>query len=286
MASRAQNVKLGVFAIASTILATMMVIMFTARTPFRDDVRYYVRVPDAKGVEVGSQVYLYGVRVGTVGDIEPFVVDRESVRLTLEIDPDYAIDADAKAFLEMKGVTGLKDVNIRDGTGKGGTREPESYIPYGESLLDTLANRTEELLASAGKVLDSTQKLVDQVRATMGAVDAAKIENILEKTDTLMTEMTRTSTELTKLVRTSQGPLTRSLTQMERTAVQAERVLANMNQTITQLRGMAKSNDGDVRATMRNLRQASESFESLGRELRQRPSLLLFSDPPKDRELP
>jgi ABC-type transporter Mla subunit MlaD len=286
MATRAQNVKLGVFAIAATILATMMVIIFTARTPFTDDVRYYVRVPDAKGVTIGSQVYLYGVRVGTVGDIEPFAIDRQSVRLTLEVDPDYPIDADAKAFLEMKGVTGLKDVNIRDGTGKGGTLEPESYIPYGESLFDTLANRTEELLASAGLVLESTQLLIEQVREAMGAIDSRKVDHILERTDTLMTEMTRTSTELTKLVRASRGPLTRSLTQVERTAVQAERVLGNMNQTITQLRGMAKSNDGDLRATMRNLRQASESFETLGRELRQRPSLLLFSDPPKDRELP
>ena len=55
---------------------------------------------------------------------------------------------------------------------------------------------------------------------------------------------------------------------------------------ITQLRDAVRNDNQPVRAAMMDLRQASRTFKELAREVRQKPSRLLFSSPAPDRKLP
>jgi hypothetical protein len=50
--------------------------------------------------------------------------------------------------------------------------------------------------------------------------------------------------------------------------------------------GVVKQNQGQLRSALADLRRASGNFKELSRELRQKPSGLLFSRPPADRRLP
>ena len=52
------------------------------------------------------------------------------------------------------------------------------------------------------------------------------------------------------------------------------------------LRGVVRDNGAYLRSSMFDLRQASRSFKELAREVRQRPSRLLFSNSPGERKLP
>jgi ABC-type transporter Mla subunit MlaD len=62
--------------------------------------------------------------------------------------------------------------------------------------------------------------------------------------------------------------------------------LEGVDQLVSELREVVRANREQLRAATYNLRLASESFKSLGQELRERPSRLLVSQPPEPRELP
>jgi len=62
--------------------------------------------------------------------------------------------------------------------------------------------------------------------------------------------------------------------------------VAGADALITDMNGVVKENQGQLRAALTDLRRASGNFKELSRDLRQRPSGLLFSKPPADRRLP
>ncbi len=69
-------------------------------------------------------------------------------------------------------------------------------------------------------------------------------------------------------------------------ANQVATLVDNANDLVGDLRGVVQGNASEMRAAMVGLRSASQSFEELAREVRDRPSRLLFSPTPRDRKLP
>jgi hypothetical protein len=66
----------------------------------------------------------------------------------------------------------------------------------------------------------------------------------------------------------------------------ADRTAEHIDALVGDVRTAMRVNAGELRTAVRNLRIASQSFKELGRELRDSPSRLLVSRPPKGRKLP
>jgi hypothetical protein len=49
---------------------------------------------------------------------------------------------------------------------------------------------------------------------------------------------------------------------------------------------MVRGNEGQLRSAVFDLRQASRNFKELSRDLKQKPSRILFSDSASERKLP
>jgi hypothetical protein len=64
------------------------------------------------------------------------------------------------------------------------------------------------------------------------------------------------------------------------------KLVSNAGTLVDDLRGVVRANEATVRTAMFDLRQASRNFKDLSRELRQRPSRILFSQAARDRKLP
>jgi hypothetical protein len=62
--------------------------------------------------------------------------------------------------------------------------------------------------------------------------------------------------------------------------------MANASDAVTTLKKLMTANEGPLRAAVFDLRDASRSFKELAREVRQKPSRLLFSTAPSERKLP
>jgi phospholipid/cholesterol/gamma-HCH transport system substrate-binding protein len=285
MTSKTQKIKLGLFIVLSALviaglLAAFLGIGIAPRT------RYYVFTDDAEGLDVSVPVKLRGVRVGRVTELELMTEGRPGVRVEVQVDRDAAIHSDARAYFELAGVSGLKLINIRDGTPKAPRLPPGSEIPAGETTLDKLSTQGEQLLARASKVLDSTDRLLAGLNKTTEKLASDEVDRTLKDTQKLVSELGRTATELNRMVAESRQPLRRTLLATDQMAQRTDKVLENLNLTVLELRGVVRQNDGDVRATMDNLREASRSFKTLSQELRRRPNRLLFGGAPAEREFP
>jgi hypothetical protein len=55
---------------------------------------------------------------------------------------------------------------------------------------------------------------------------------------------------------------------------------------VSSFKKLLVSNEGPLRAAVFDLREASRSFKELARDVRQKPSRLLYSNAPDERKLP
>ena len=156
-----------------------------------------------------------------------------------------------------------------------------------------LGEQSEILLARASKLLDSTDQLVATLNRSASKLRPERIDETLLETQKLVRHLGRTADEMNRTVVETRGPLLRTLSTAEGTLKEVDRlgrrsdaVLENLDSTITDLRGVVRANDDDLRTTFENLRQASASFKALSRDLRRRPNLLLFGGAAPERKLP
>ncbi len=293
MATRAQKVKLGLFVLVGGGLAAAMLVVFAQLWLFEDRVRYYVRAPSVEGLDEGATVAVRGVPVGSVEEITLFASDYDSVTITLSVAEGTRINADDAAYIEFEGLTGRRTVNLYGGTGEGGALAPESYIPHERTLIDELPRRADRLLAQASNLLETTNAMVERLDAGLAEVDLGRIDGILERSEALAASATRTSDDLGRLARDMRGPMADTMSaagetfaRLDQLAARTDETAVSLERAIAQLSNVVRKNDADLTATLRNLRRASASFDTLARELRMKPGLLLFGEAPPERELP
>jgi phospholipid/cholesterol/gamma-HCH transport system substrate-binding protein len=294
MITRSQKIKLVVFLLGTTLVGVALLVLFTGHTLFKQTNVYYIRVPGSvSGIETGAEVAVRGVKVGKVKQIELYADDSDNVRLTLEIDANVPIRKDAEASLSFKGVTGIKFVDISGGRGHKANLAPNSYIQYQDSTLQRVTDQAEELVARATELLTSTNKLVENLANVTARLDGSQVDAILQSTQQAVARFEGAGAELQQLVKETRAPIARTIGSAEialqgagRVTTDASAVMANLNSTVMELKTVIKQNEEHVRATTFNLREASQSFKNLARELRQRPSRLLISEAPEERELP
>jgi phospholipid/cholesterol/gamma-HCH transport system substrate-binding protein len=294
MITRSQKIKLVVFLLGTTLVGVALLVLFTGHTLFKQTNVYYIRVPGSvSGIETGAEVAVRGVKVGKVKQIELYADDSDNVRLTLEIDANVPIRKDAEASLSFKGVTGIKFVDISGGRGHKANLAPNSYIQYQDSTLQRVTDQAEELVARATELLTSTNKLVENLANVTARLDGSQVDAILQSTQQAVARFEGAGAELQQLVKETRAPIARTIGSAEialqgagRVTTDASAVMANLNATLMELKTVIKQNEEHVRATTFNLREASQSFKNLARELRQRPSRLLISEAPEERELP
>jgi ABC-type transporter Mla subunit MlaD len=68
--------------------------------------------------------------------------------------------------------------------------------------------------------------------------------------------------------------------------VQVAGLVTTAGDFMGQLRGLVTSNEAPLKSAVSDLRQASRNLKEMTREVRQRPSRLLFSGAPSERKLP
>lgn len=294
MATRGQNIKLAIFLLSTGGALLLLLVAFLGFTFWQNVAPYYVLVPDSvEGLERGSPVNIRGVRVGSVGEFELYPDGKPGVRVTLEIDSDVPVSSDARASIKFQGLTGIKLVDLVEGSPEAPPLSPGSYIPYGATALQKITDHADELIEASVLLLGRANELLARLVAMAGAVDTERLNETFEQGGELLAGLTETNAELRELIEGSQRQIGRVLGQTNRTLSQVDKFLASAGGTTEQLarstqeiQQLVRASADPLRTTAYNLRAASESFRELGRTLAQQPSSLLFSDPPPERKLP
>ena len=273
--TKQQKIRLGVFAISAGALFALVLVVFAGVQLWPGHDRYYVEFDSTVyGLEEGADVFLNGVRVGKVGDLGISPKDIGKVRVALDIDDDTPIRTDTRAVLQFAGITGLKVIDLRDGTQAASALPAGATIPVGKTVFDQLENsgmqivdQSRELLEHANAIAAKADTLVAHLAE---ATDPAALGDVVAQTRRTATNLAQASASLQALVDENRAGLRGSIAAIEAAARRAADLV-----------------DGNqVKAAVSDLRQASRSFKELAREVRQRPSRLLYSQPPRERQLP
>jgi phospholipid/cholesterol/gamma-HCH transport system substrate-binding protein len=294
MITRGQTIKLGIFLLGCGAIAVGLFVFFVRERLFESTATYYVSVPGSvNGLAPGAVVTIQGVRVGEVENIVLHADDSPNVRLTLAIDRDVSVLRGAHATLSFQGLSGLKFVEISGGGRAEGVLAADSYIPYRESILQQVTDEAAGLLQRADQLLATTNTLVQHAADLTARLDPNRVEALVTNADAAVARFAAAGAALEGLISETRAPLQRTLGSADAAfrgassvTGDATSVLRNTNQLVTELQTVVRTNDDQLRAITHNLREATQSFKYLAREVRQRPSRLLISEALPERELP
>lgn len=269
--TRAQKIRLGVFVLVSvSLLSATAVVLVGSRLTQKEDT-YYARFAETvSGLEPGAPVKYHGVRIGSVTGIE---IDREDVTLVkvgLTLKRGTPVKTDSVVVLNTMGITGLKFIEMTEGTNESDLLPPGSMITSGSSLLDRLSGKADvisekvELLVnnliqltgdeqrddvdaivkSVRKALEGASQLVDDNRA--GVDKAVKdlsvaAENLRGVSERLSTTLDNVDQRVGDVADGAELALLEVQLLLEQQGQNMSVLLDNTNETILQVKTLASS---------------------------------------------
>lgn len=220
---------MGVLIAGALVVLGWMALQVGAFAGMRDQVAVTVRFHDAAGVQVGAQVAVAGVPVGTVTGL---VVDHDVALVSLGLDTDAHIRVDALAQVRSRSVLGEKYVAL----------EPQArdtrLVADGDAL-QSGGEQTEidEMVSTMGPLLEAVDpeaisRLVDALSQAL-ADDPDRVTRMMANADAVLANSAAASQELPVLV--SEGRATLSA---------VRRSLGGVDERVAQLGAVADRADG------------------------------------------
>ena len=299
MTEKRKHLRVGLFAVVATGLVAAVLIVFGGIKFWHHQDHYVVEFDHSViGLNEGAQVYLNGIEVGRV---ESFAIDRSDlrrVRVDVALDAGTPVRADTRASLDLAGITGLKVIDLKGGSLAAAALPPGSTILGGESMLEKLERRAEQLADQTGKLMQRADEIVagaNRVMANLTEVtDPEALRAIIDSARRGTADLADASRGVAAMVAENRVALRHSLDAVAAAANSASTIIDqrvaglvdNANALVGDLRGIVHGNEAVLQATTADLRQASRSFKELARELRDHPSRLLFSRNEPERKLP
>jgi phospholipid/cholesterol/gamma-HCH transport system substrate-binding protein len=189
MATRRERVQLGIFLTVSGTLFIGMIVLFAGVRLFRGEDTYTIHFEDSvSGINVGSQVRLLGVRVGSVKDMQ-LNESGSGVEVEIALKEGTPVLEGTHALLAAQGVTGASFVSLEGGK-KGGKRiKPGSPLPAGQGFMQRMADRADRISGNADEVVErlTTEENLARLEATL-----ARTEGLIKHMDELVVEVTGT----------------------------------------------------------------------------------------------
>jgi phospholipid/cholesterol/gamma-HCH transport system substrate-binding protein len=283
MTTKAQRIRVGLFATATLALLGVVLIVFGGLR-FWEQADHYriVFATSVIGLEPGAQVYLNGVKVGTVDALDVDARDLRKVAVAISVKRGTPVHSDTHAVLQYAGITGLQVIDLRDGTSAAEALPPGGEIPAGIAMLDKLQTQAQSIVDQSAELMKRASLLTDNLVAI---TDPAKLA---------AQNLAAMSGALKAMVDENRVALRESLVAIRQTVNgasdlldgQVAQLFVNAGDFVSELKRLVASNEGPLRAAVFDLRQASRSFKELARDVRQKPSRLLFSSTPSERKLP
>ena len=110
-----------------TSLATYVLAATIANTSFGSTTTYRADFTDAAGLNLGDDVRIAGVRVGTVSEIS--IVRHDTAEVTFSVSKDHPLPASAQIKLRYRNLVGQRYLDISQGTGTTAMQDPSKPIP-------------------------------------------------------------------------------------------------------------------------------------------------------------
>jgi phospholipid/cholesterol/gamma-HCH transport system substrate-binding protein len=293
--ARNRNLMVGtVVLVAVAILFLAIFAIGQEQALFSPQERFYLVLPNAQGLQVGSPVKLVGVQVGAVSEVRlPEGPDERNLQVTLKIKSSYAnrIREDTEAKLRfLNPLGGERFIELTLGSPDEKSLPPGSEIVAPLSELDILLTQGTDIASNVAEVTNTLRVVFDRIERQEGILGQLLLSPTFAA-DTLL-DLGSTAASLRRVTAQleqgdgllgaliSDGEL-RDRTSRDLTSLTArlDRLLARLEDPATPLGSLLQGNaaTGEI---LDNLQQASRSFRDIAERLDDDEGLLvrLLSD--------
>jgi ABC-type transporter Mla subunit MlaD len=196
MPSRSQKFRLGIFLLLGISALLILLFIIGSERFFQERDIYYIVYKDVSvsGLEVGSPVKFLGLRVGIIDDIKIDPEDVSKIIVTVALKPGTPIKEDARADINILGITGLKMIEIHGGSKEAELVEPGQFIKAGSSI-------TDELTGKAEIIAEKIELLLNNLNRFTQPENLDKITNTIETTNRTFAEANQMLSENRKDIR-------------------------------------------------------------------------------------
>lgn len=248
-----RNTRLGVFVIVSVLLFLLAVFLLgSEQSLFSANIELRANFTDVNGLQKGNNVWLAGVKVGTVRDVS--IIDNSKVQVAMRIDADLHpyIKKDATASISSEGFVGNTIVVIHPGSSN-------QVIEENDILASGKQTSTQDMLDALQTTADNINSITNELREMMySAVQEGTVGALL--TDTTLGQEIRLTID-----------------NIQNTTRRSANLTANLAQTVNELRknesGLVHTlvNDttfaGSYEQTLANLQAAGETAAQASTQL-------------------
>ena len=295
MSAKANYFKLGIFVIITTALFVVSIVGF-ARPRMQNPLRLETYMDESiSGLDVGSQIFYRGVKIGMVEDIDfassrygsnarfgrYVVIDMviESTKLLgqgshpiITEQVDNLVESGLRIRVSSNPLTGLSnleaDYPIAPGEPLDFDWQPRHhYIPSDKSVLNKFSQTAHQAFESLEKVdfVGLIEKLDTLLVTVEQAVKGANIEQISKKTEDLLVEITETAKAIKLILATEDG----------QPKIRIEDVLERIEEVLGLIEKLALSQSPDIDKIVDDFSEFAENAKELSEELKKNPSILL-----------
>ena len=291
MVSKSQKIRLGVFIIVALVLLFIMVGIIVGTKLFDKKDFYFIEYKDqsVSGLNIGSAVQYHGIRVGRIEELSIDKEDVTTVIVEISVKEGTPIKTDVKAVMAAVGITGLKQIELIGGDPRNENLKPGSYIQPGESTLDVItdkaqdiASKIDEIFRNIANILDertqkNIQEVVDNTNSSLKNINLILDDN-RESLNESIENIARISSELANLLTTINNVTQQlDLNQFNMTVSNINKSVDDLTEAFNNINYTVLESQDDIIETIRLLKESMQNINEFSRMISENPSLLLKS---------
>ncbi len=306
MATEAHKFQVGVFVIASTVIAVAGAIWLGA-SRFLEKTQPYVTyfAESVQGLDPGAAVKYRGVPGGRVDAIR-IAPDGELIEVLINLDVETAKavkrDASVRATLELSGITGLRYIEIDRRSGDALNQAPPLSFKPPSEVIPSARSSFKAIQSALGDVYERVMQfdlggISTDARQTLQAANQLLRDERIDALLTNLKSVSQSANQLTKNLESMTAGVRLAPAVQNATAATAEAktLISDLSKgalgkqlgdTLEEFRRLAESAHQVVvgmQYTLERLDRTTGALQGVSEEIRGQPSLLLFAEPPPRR---
>lgn len=271
MESEAKYMIVGV-AVLSFIALLIVFLLWVANNEDQSQYRSYkINFYDhsLRGLQVGSNVTMRGIRVGSVENIAILGKEHQGVRVKVNVHEDAQVTSQTRAIIETNILTGLSTVELTQDVKSSAKAalldNGNSEIQEGEAQLNALKNSLSDILANLAGSLKRIEQLLSEENQQSYA-------SILKNIDSITAGLAKDPKGLSRLLEEAASLLNETRSFMGNTN-------KSLNESIVNMRTISQSLALDLNLLARSISDAAKAISSTVKRYDDPRSIILGPNP-------
>lgn len=297
MASLKEEIKAGIIILTSLILLSGFIILIGGSPFFEKLDKYYVKVKDVAGLDVGAQVKLGGLRIGRVLNIHVPSGPGQPITVEIGIKQGTVLYKGTQALITQVGLVGDTYLLLSI------EKTTSERFRVGETIPSEEQIKFAKILARVDDIAKSIDGLISDIHKIFSQKNITGIENVIENTnktivsasssiDQIVSALKKTTdnlaivlNEIGSLVRDNKGELSVAIKKAGEDIEKAGDAIKAFEETAKNLSKTSDSIDKAVVLQSQNLDQllnlmirATQDLQDLIQEIKTKPWGLLYKE--------